>query len=319
MIPVNPTLICGLWLSFVPSGTAITLRINFRYTCISRAITLIAFRTRRSRGLEGVSYMQSERRVSSGRGVQSIEVGARVLAALTRSAKPMMLREVAEEAKLLPNQAHAYLASLRRVELVEQEVGTGKYLLGPAAIRLAVARIRGSAELALASREAGLLAEETGLMVAMVTWGIEAPTAVQVNEGAQSLDISIRPGSIFSIIGSAAGRIFGAYSSADVVRARIKAEFAARDAIGQLLSPTAFSAEMDDIRAKGYSSLVDNPVPGLGSIAAPVTSLDGELLLALTLLGNSEGLNVAPDQFAVRRLLEITSRLSGKVPVELEE
>ena len=82
-----------------------------------------------------------------------------------------MLRDIAAEADLAPAQAHAYLASFRRIELVEQETGSGRYLLGPAAIKLAMARFRGSEVISAANREAKTLSQDLGVMVAIVVSG----------------------------------------------------------------------------------------------------------------------------------------------------
>ena len=42
-----------------------------------------------------------------GRGVQSIEVGARLLNALVTEGEPMMLKDLAKQAGIAPAQAHA--------------------------------------------------------------------------------------------------------------------------------------------------------------------------------------------------------------------
>ena len=77
----------------------------------------------------------------SGRGVQSIEVGGRLLDALVRAEGPLMLRALAEQAGLTAGQAHAYLLSFRTLGLVEQEAATGLYRLGPYALTLGLARL----------------------------------------------------------------------------------------------------------------------------------------------------------------------------------
>ena len=61
---------------------------------------------------------------SNQRGIGSIEVGGRILQILADAAQPVMLRDLAEAAKIAPGQAHAYLVSLRKLDLVEQEAGT---------------------------------------------------------------------------------------------------------------------------------------------------------------------------------------------------
>jgi len=49
------------------------------------------------------------------RGVQSIEVGGRLLECMAATAQPLMLREIAAGAQVTPAQAHAYLVSFRKI------------------------------------------------------------------------------------------------------------------------------------------------------------------------------------------------------------
>ena len=49
------------------------------------------------------------------RGIQSIEVGGRLLQALARVGEPMMLRDLAREAGMTPAKAHPYLVSFSRL------------------------------------------------------------------------------------------------------------------------------------------------------------------------------------------------------------
>src|SRR5436190_1661814 len=140
-----------------------------------------------------------------GRGIQSVEVGHRLLAVLVDAGKPMILRDLAAASDLAPAQAHAYLASFRRIELVEQDAASGRYSLGPFAMRLGMARMRSFEPLAWASRSAIDLSRNLGLMVCVVVWGPQAPTVVQMQEGAHQLNLNIREGTLFSVTGTASG------------------------------------------------------------------------------------------------------------------
>lgn len=79
-----------------------------------------------------------------GRGVQSVEVGGRILSTMVQAGPPLMPRDIAAGAKVTPAQAHAYLVSSRRIGSVEQEPGSVRYQPGPFALHLGLARMRGS-------------------------------------------------------------------------------------------------------------------------------------------------------------------------------
>src|SRR3978361_911608 len=78
----------------------------------------------------------------TGRGVQSVEVGGRLLAVMASAGRALMLRDISGGAKVTPAQAHAYLVSFRKIGLVEQDRASGLYKLGPFALQLGLARLR---------------------------------------------------------------------------------------------------------------------------------------------------------------------------------
>src|ERR1700678_159990 len=74
-------------------------------------------------------------------GVQSVEVGARLLKAIGAASAPLMLKDLAAAARMPPAKAHRYLVSLGRAGLVQQNAGTGLYDLGPFAVDLGLSAL----------------------------------------------------------------------------------------------------------------------------------------------------------------------------------
>jgi len=255
---------------------------------------------------------------SAGRGIQSIEIGSRLLRALSETNEPMMLRDLAAEAQLAPAQAHAYLVSYRRAALVERDATSGMYALGPFALRLGLARMRCVDSLAEAALAAAQISRELGLMVALVVWGPRAPTAVQVHEGAQTLNVNVRAGTTFSAVGSASGQVFAAFSNDDAVRARVRRELDGdvRD-LGQGLhvSRRKFEADLRRIRRLGYAEVSGAPTPGISSLGAPVFGDAGGVELALTVIGTTETLELGARASAAARLTQTCRSLSRDVEI----
>ena len=73
---------------------------------------------------------------SDRQGIQSIEVGFRLLSVLAATNRPMMLRDIAKGAAMPAAKAHRYMVSFLRVGIVEQDVGSGRYDLGAYALEL---------------------------------------------------------------------------------------------------------------------------------------------------------------------------------------
>ena len=86
------------------------------------------------------------------RGVQSVEVGGRLLEVLVQEAAPMMLRDLAARANLAAAQAHVYLTSFKKLGFVEQDRSSGHYRIGPFAMRLAMARLHSAMIMASSMR-----------------------------------------------------------------------------------------------------------------------------------------------------------------------
>lgn len=59
------------------------------------------------------------------RGIQSVEVGGRVLLALAQARNPLALSDLATAAQIAPGQAHAYLVSLSRLGLIKRDEPVG--------------------------------------------------------------------------------------------------------------------------------------------------------------------------------------------------
>jgi DNA-binding IclR family transcriptional regulator len=249
-----------------------------------------------------------------GRGIQSVEVGHRLLTALVATGKPMILRDLAAASDLAPAQAHAYLASFRRIELVEQDSASGEYSLGPFAMRLGLARMRSYDRLSEASTAAIRLSTELGLMVCVVVWGPQAPTVIQVQEGAHTLNLNIHEGTLFSVTGTASGRVFGALSDTGHVASRIEAEFSGtvvNQGIGSLLSREELKREFSAIREKGFATSFGRPIPGINAVSAPIFDHGGEILATLTVIGDEQAMPASDIDPAVRLLLAETRLISG--------
>ncbi|MCB1486333.1 MAG: IclR family transcriptional regulator [Bauldia sp.] len=256
---------------------------------------------------------------TEGRGVQSIEVGARLLNALVEDARPMMLRDLAKRAEIAPAQAHAYLVSFRHSGIVEQDTESGLYRLGPFPLQLAIARMRSFDPLRTAANTIVELAAETGLTVALAIWGTFGPTVIQVCEGADQVHISTRAGTVYSVTGTATGRVFGAFLPESLIRETIKAEQAdsrRSRRIGSTVSYRSLKPELEAIRTSGLATIKESPIPGINALSAPVFDHVGQLQMAVTLIGPVEAFAGSPEGLFASTLLRVTQRLSSKLGYE---
>lgn len=252
----------------------------------------------------------------SGRGVQSVEIAGRILSAFLESGQQMMLKDLAQKVELTPGQAHAYLLSLRKIELVEQDPASGRYRLGPMALHLGLARMRYNDAYTLASEAVVAFAEDIGMMVAITLWGTHGPTIVRVQESLHQIHANVRAGNVFTVTGTATGRLFAAYLPRKLVEPIVDAELSrtstARpediaDAKEKLF------ASLPSVRGSGMAVTVDKPVPGISAIAAPVFDFSGQIRLAITLVAPTASLDITLDGPHAKALRAFSADLSSQL------
>lgn len=253
------------------------------------------------------------KRNPEGRGVQSIEVGGRLLAAMVTFGKPAMLRDLAALANVTPAQAHAYLVSFRKIGLIEQDPVGGRYFLGPFALRLGLTRMRQHVPLKIAGQAAIDLAAETGMMVTIAVWGTHGPTIIQVQESVQPIHVNLRAGAVYTVTGTATGRLFAAMLPDELVRPFIEEEMSAGPQdrrIGVARSDKAFAADMAEIRRRGYATTEGVPVPGINAVSVPVRDHSGQVQFAITVIGPAPALKVGGDDVQAEFVAGFARRLS---------
>lgn len=252
------------------------------------------------------------------RAVQSVEVGGRLLLALGNCRGPLSLKRLAAEAGLSPSRAHPYLVSFGRLRLIEQDAATGHYALGPAALQLGLAALNQLDPLKAARPVAEALAASTGLAVALSVWGNYGPTVVRMIEARQPLHVSMRVGTVMSLLGTATGRAFAA------VLPRERLDLALSAALGDLpeqrlpplqVTDEELAAIRAELRDHGVTRAAGRPIPGVNAFSAAAFTHEGEPALVVTALGHQDHVAAdwdSPVARAVREAArEVSHRLGG--------
>ncbi|CAB3970598.1 IclR family transcriptional regulator [Burkholderia cenocepacia] len=230
------------------------------------------------------------------RGIQSVEVGGRLLDALARRRKPLGLSELAAAADLSTAQAHTYLVSLTRLALVKRDAITGNYEPGPLSLRLGLMSIERQPAYRAALPHAARLAEAVGLSVALSVPGVLGPTIVRIEHGGYPLHVNLHVGSVMSLDTTATGRVFRAFGDPAQLDAMAASQAGAGATLAGAEQPAPDAgvpqAELDAIRARGIERGVDLPSPGVSAMCVPVFDAQGTLQLALTVIGSTGSIDV---------------------------
>lgn len=221
-------------------------------------------------------------------GIQSIEVGGRLLRAMARARQPQMLRDLAAAAQMPAAKAHRYLVSLGRMGLIEQQAETCRYDLGAFALELGLSALARLDPVSIASASLVDLSRETGQTVALAVWANQGPTIVRWIGADTPVAASLRVGSVMPLTRSATGRAFLSFLPRERTLPWLKQELA--DNARRGLAPGT-RAEVETFvaqtRSQGYARTSDF-IPGIGGMAAPVFDYSATMVLALVALGYSK-------------------------------
>jgi DNA-binding IclR family transcriptional regulator len=212
---------------------------------------------------------------SRNRGVQAIETGATLLAALSQSTMPLTLTQVSLAADMPTGKAYRYLVSLCRAGLIAQDRRTGTYDFGPLAAEIGHTVLERFDRGRATQRRLHDLCKLINQTVCVFQWTAEGPVVTHLEQCAHHITIASRLGLALPLFTTATGRIFAAFGEGPELRKRIRAEIRSlrkRD-IRSLLrtDPQTLLAE---IRQRGLARIRGEFRSGSYAIAAPI--LDGE-------------------------------------------
>lgn len=228
---------------------------------------------------------------SSGRrrGIQSIEIGMRIVDALAASEGPLPLSTIAQITDMAAPQVHRYLHSLIAAGTARQDPATGYYDLGPGVLRIGLAALARTDAFKIVDRVVESYVETSGQTVQIAALGPTGPTIVRIYRGRPALLTTLQVGVVLPLAASATGRVFLAFAPPAETAAAMEAE--GSDGIDRVI--------LDDLRARvrhdGRSVETGSVIPGLRATAFPIFDLQGRAILVATVLGLVDNWN---DQIA---------------------
>jgi DNA-binding IclR family transcriptional regulator len=251
-------------------------------------------------------------------GVQSVEVGMRVLGALADAGGEQTLTRIAEMAGMPPAKAHRYLASLLRAGFVERAGSGNRYALGPQALRVGLVALGRIDVIEAAAAELRALRDKVAGSLLLAVWGTNGPTIVRWLESTRPVMVNVRIGSNMPIVRSATGQVFGAFLPERIVTPLIERELTdMQRAGGKPPSRAAVQHRLAAVRANGLGHTAGEMLPGVLALAAPVFNHEGELAAVIAALGPVGFFDDALDGDIAHELRQaaagLSQRLGGQV------
>lgn len=249
-------------------------------------------------------------------GIQSVEIGTRLLQALASSGRSLLLRDLSRSAGMPAAKARRYLVSFIRMGLVEQDANSGRYDLGGFALELGLASLARLDPVRLAGPVLDDLCERTGETVALAMWGNRGATCVRWLEAGGPVTVTLRTGVVLPLLSSATGLAFAAFFRSPYLRrmldAEIEAAAAARQATPAALR-AALAVQLDEVRRHGIARAAGSVTPGVNGFSAPVFNHAGRMVAALTLLGIIGSFDLDWDSPTARLTKEAAATLSRRL------
>ncbi|SAK41288.1 IclR family transcriptional regulator [Caballeronia catudaia] len=214
-------------------------------------------------------------------GIQSIEVGFRLLDVLTSEPRAMMLRDLAQRAGMSPAKAHRYLVSFLRLGVASQDPVSGRYELGGFALQMGLARLARVDGVRLARIALAELRDRLDQTVGIAVWGNQGPTVVHWMESSHPAKASLKLGDVMPLLTSATGLLFAAYLPRSKTQAMLDRELAATKQ-----SMADVELVLADVRKHGAARVEGMLLPTIHAFCTPVFDSTGELALGLIALGH---------------------------------
>jgi DNA-binding IclR family transcriptional regulator len=247
------------------------------------------------------SAANDEAKGADRRGIQSVEIGMRVIEALRAAAGPLQLKDLAKAARLPASNCHRYVVSFVRTGFLIQDLNSGRYDLGPRLLQAGLAALARTDPIAIATTALERLVDATGNTGLLSVWADLGPTIVRWMPGLAAVRTSLSTGSTLPLLTSATGRVFLAF-----LPSRQTAALVASETTSDNIETAPLVAR---VRASGIAQVSGDHIPGLSAVAAPVLDAHGEATAVMTLVGARRG--IAPA--AVERLRSQATEASARL------
>jgi DNA-binding IclR family transcriptional regulator len=166
------------------------------------------------------------------------------------------------------------------------------------------------------------LAVSTGHAVALAVWGNFGPTVVRMIDAREPLHVSMRAGTVMSILGTATGRAFAAVLPVErlkkVLAVALGDPGAKRISLLQA-KPKALQEAIAELRDHGVTRAQGRPIPGVNAFSAPAFDHEGEAVIVITALGHQDYFSADWTSAAAEAVraaaAEISERLGRRAPL----
>ena len=242
--------------------------------------------------------------------VQSVDRAISILQVLARHGAAGVT-EIAKELAVHKSTVFRLLATLEAHGLVEQNAERGRYQLGYGVVQLAAGATK-KHDLSVLSRPVCLeLAETVGETVNVAIHDGQEVISIDQVIGSAMVTTLNWIGQRMPMHATSAGKLFLACMPPGQAGA-ILADGLQKYTRHTIADPAALEEQLALARQRGYACTVEEHEPGLASVAAPIRSLDGQVVAAVTVSGPTFRLNEETIPDVAKHVLAAAAEISQR-------
>lgn len=247
-------------------------------------------------------------------GVQSLEIGMTILRAISSGHRAMMLKDIAAAADMPASKVHRYIVSLVRCGLVEQDLTTSRYDLGPFALSLGLVAVDRLDRIKLGWAAIADLRDEINQTTALALWSDNGSIILRSVRPNRPITVNVVTGIALNMLTSASGQVFAAYLPRAMIQDHIRREQATLNLPNELKTATGVDALLARVLHNGVSTVSDyHLAPGVAAAAAPVFNFKHEITLSIVAIGVNGMIDLSLDGQVVSALKRSAQALSARL------
>jgi DNA-binding IclR family transcriptional regulator len=240
------------------------------------------------------------------RGIQSVEVGFRLIRALETASGKLSLKALAEIAEMPTSSAHLYMVSYCRLGLAVQDPITLRYGIGAYAVQLGLAGLRQLEVPDVARAYLEELQEKIPLATYLSIWGNMGPTIVLKLDGRLQSPLSVKVGYVSPLLSSATGAVYLTFMPEHELKLVLKRELAESGK-----QKVDLEAVRRQVRDSGVGISVGQMNEGYAAVSAPVFNHDDRLAASITALGPHSLVDRSPGGSLARSLQRTAAKIAS--------
>lgn len=244
------------------------------------------------------------------KGIQSVEIGVRVVDVLAKAAGTLALGDVGKLSGISASQAHRYLTSFGKSGLIYQDSQTGRYGLGSQALRWGISAMSKTDVVEMSSLALTEICERLDLTGILSVWGDRGPTCVRLKRSKLLLGTDLGLGSVFAMLTSATGHVFLSHLPGSMTRDFVRSESAAMRRQGRTADMRSIRMKCQQIRSTGLAQEQSHYGSTISAFAAPIFDYQGHVAAVITLLFRGVPGKAADHQRMAADLVATTSAVS---------